>query len=99
MQSVTRDEDTVSRQGGDEFAILVARPATAAGVDKVARKIRAALGRPVVIAGVSLTPKASIGVAVYPRAGRSAEAMIAAADDSMYREKQRRKHGPATGPD
>ena len=92
MEKVTRDEDTVSRQGGDEFAILVARPATAAAVDRVAEKVLEAIETPLQVGDLTLNPQASIGRAVFPESGHSVEALIAVADESMYRQKQSRKN-------
>ncbi|MBN2872446.1 MAG: diguanylate cyclase [Halothiobacillaceae bacterium] len=96
LLEVTREEDTVSRQGGDEFAVLVARPATPEAVETVAEKVVEAIHGPVQVGRLTLHPRASIGVAVYPDHGTTVEALIAAADESMYRQKQGRK-GEAGG--
>ena len=94
MEAVTRDEDTVSRQGGDEFAVLVARPGSLEAVERVAEKVQAAIETPVRIGELTLEPRASIGWAVYPDAGSRVEELVAAADESMYRQKQARKPEP-----
>jgi len=88
MEVVTRDEDTVSRQGGDEFAVLVARPATERAVERVAEKIREAIESPLAVGELTLHPRASIGMAVYPDSARTVDALIAAADESMYQQKK-----------
>ncbi|KTG17497.1 MULTISPECIES: diguanylate cyclase [unclassified Guyparkeria] len=98
MEKVTRDEDTVSRQGGDEFAVLVARPATVTAVDRVAKKILKAIEKPLQVGDVTLHPRASIGRAVFPDSGDSVEALIAVADESMYQQKQSHKHEPDDPP-
>ena len=91
METVTRDEDTVSRQGGDEFAVLVARPSTVEAVDRVAEKILQAIEAPLEIGDVTINPRASIGRAFFPDSGHSVEELIAEADESMYRHKQSHK--------
>ncbi len=94
MEAVTRDEDTVSRQGGDEFAVLVARPSTHEAVERVAEKIRTAIEAPLRVGELSLNPRASIGQAVYPEGGTTVEELVVAADESMYRQKQSHKPEP-----
>ncbi|MCL7744103.1 diguanylate cyclase [Guyparkeria hydrothermalis] len=91
METVTRDEDTVSRQGGDEFAVLVARPVNPEAVERVAEKIHEAIESPVQLDELTLNPSASVGLAVYPDSGTTVEELLAAADDSMYRQKQAHK--------
>ena len=79
-----RDPDTVSRYGGDEFAILlqdINRPENAA---VTARRILSALGEVHSVDGHQLHVTASIGVSIYPDDGFDAETLIANADTAMY---------------
>lgn len=96
MQSITRETDIVARLGGDEFAILVARPDDVAGVQCVIDKLQAELSRPLEVQGVVLHPAASIGMAVFPKDGKTAESLMEMADSRMY-ESKRSRRGRASG--
>lgn len=87
-----RDADTVSRQGGDEFAVLlseVQRPDDAA---TLAEKILQALARTHCIDAHELQVTTSIGVSVYPGDGLEAEPLIRNADTAMYQAKKNGRH-------
>ena len=82
-----RATDTVCRQGGDEFVILLAeieRPRDAANV---AEKLRAALAVPHLAGGHELHVTASIGIAIYPDDGIDVDTLMQNADAAMYRAK------------
>jgi diguanylate cyclase (GGDEF)-like protein/PAS domain S-box-containing protein len=84
LLACVRDPDTVSRHGGDEFAILlqdINRPENAAAT---ARRILKALGDVHSIDGHSIHLTASIGVSIYPDDGFDAETLIVNADTAMY---------------
>jgi len=84
LLACVRDPDTVSRHGGDEFAILlqdINRPENAA---VTARRILKALGEVHSIDGQQLHVTASIGVSIYPDDGSDAETLIVNADTAMY---------------
>lgn len=91
MLAVTRGTDIVARLGGDEFAVLVARPQEIADVQLVIDKLRTELSRPFEVQGLLLQPAASIGMAIFPEDGKTAEALMAAADARMYEEKRSRQ--------
>lgn len=85
--ATVRAADTVSRMGGDEFAILLEDVHDPAEVEAVARRIVADLAAPVALAGGAESVGVSIGVA-YSRGGAGdAEAVIRDADLAMYRAK------------
>lgn len=92
LKNMTRDDDTVSRYGGDEFLYLLSELHSDEEAARIAHSIIAKLSEPceVTVGGVvlslSLTP--SIGVAFYPHDGNSVEALIASADAAMYRAKR-----------
>jgi len=88
-----REEDTVSRLGGDEFTVLLERIDTAARVAAVADRIRAELNRPFCIAGREAYLSASIGIALYPRDGGSAEELLKRADVAMCQAKMNGRDG------
>ena len=76
--------DSVARFGGDEFAVLLAAPATIADVVDVAHRLGAALARPYQLAGLPLKVSGSIGVAIAPDHGRDAASVLQHADVAMY---------------
>ncbi|MCP5179334.1 MAG: EAL domain-containing protein [Pseudomonadales bacterium] len=93
LQSCLRRGDTLSRFGGDEFTLLLPEVRTRDDVVVIAGKILDRLGSPFVIDGHELFVGASIGIAMYPEAGDSAEALIQNADIAMYHIKSRGKNG------
>lgn len=87
LKTTIRDEDTVSRLGGDEF-ILVLPDTNADGASHVAEKIQKTLSRPYHIEQHELTITPSMGIALYPTDGTSYESLSMCADAAMYRAKQ-----------
>jgi diguanylate cyclase (GGDEF)-like protein/PAS domain S-box-containing protein len=87
LKSTVRDEDTVSRLGGDEF-ILVLPGASAAGASHVVEKVLQKLSSPYRIEQHELTITPSLGIAMYPSDGDSYETLSMCADAAMYRAKQ-----------
>ncbi|ALP54003.1 hypothetical protein Tel_13155 [Candidatus Tenderia electrophaga] len=86
LLSVVRDGDTVSRQGGDEFVLLL--PNTDAhGAARVAEKVLAAVNQAYQIDDYRLTVSFSIGIAVCPDDGREFDVLAKYADIAMYRAK------------
>ena len=93
LREAVRSTDTVARVGGDEFIVLLGqldRPSDAA---VVAAKVQASLARPFDLAGRAVSIPASIGVAVWPHDGDSADHLLENADAAMYRA----KHGSRGG--
>jgi diguanylate cyclase (GGDEF)-like protein len=88
LAHTTRNDDTVSRFGGDEFLYLLTPLHDPGDVAIIAAKIHEAIRAPCdVRAGdVTVHPslEASIGIAVFPNDGATAAALIAHADDAMY---------------
>ena len=80
---------SVARLSGDEFAIVASRMADAETARELARRVLALVADPVQIAERSLTPSASIGIALYPKDGESLEALIHCADAAVYSAKSR----------
>ncbi|HVS25098.1 MAG TPA: diguanylate cyclase [Gammaproteobacteria bacterium] len=79
-----RESDTVSRNGGDEFVVLLSEIDHAEHAALSADKIIAAVAAPHEVFGRKLRLTASVGVAVYPTDGASAEALLKSADAAMY---------------
>ena len=78
-----RGSDTVSRDGGDEFAILLGECAYEEDIALMAGKVLAALALPHTIAGHELHVTTSIGIGVYPVDGEDAETLVKNADSAM----------------
>ena len=87
LRTITRDSDTVSRQGGDEFVILVPELHEPVKLLELGEKLRSAIAEPYEIQGHRLTIAVSIGIAIYPRDGDSVDDIMRSADSAMYRAK------------
>lgn len=83
----SRESDTVARLGGDEFAIILPGIARIQSVTTVAENILHKFSEPFVIAGNECFINASIGIAISPADGDSAEVLLRNADTAMYRAK------------
>jgi len=79
-----RDGDTAARLGGDEFVVIAQGLARESDIRIVADKIIQSLAEPFVIEGRDLYVGASVGVAVYPTHGDSADDLLRQADTAMY---------------
>ena len=84
-----RVRDTVSRFGGDEFAIILISPDnTHSATTIVADKLRSALRQPFDLEGREVTVTASIGITLFPVDATDAEVLIKYADTAMYAAKE-----------
>lgn len=102
LQGCVRRSDSVARLGGDEFVVLLPDVTSRRDVAHVRDTILSCLAEPVVIDGLEGAGiDASVGGAMSPLDGASAEELLDAADASMYREKYARRRGrmptPITG--
>jgi diguanylate cyclase (GGDEF)-like protein len=92
LKENTRGDDTVSRHGGDEFLYLLTEIHDETNIAMIAEKIIKAIQVPCHVGGngLNINPSigASIGIAIYPRDGTTAEALVKSADAAMYRAKQ-----------
>ncbi|BBJ00083.1 hypothetical protein FGKAn22_17750 [Ferrigenium kumadai] len=88
VKSCVRESDTICRQGGDEFMVLLEDIAGADDVAKVAHKIISVMSEPYQIGEHSLTVTFSIGAAIYPDDAGDDKALIHHADHAMYRAKE-----------
>jgi len=79
---------TVSRQGGDEFAVLLTRLRSRADASRIAERMLGELRKPFSLAGREVRVGASIGIAVSPGDGGDVETMLKHADMAMYQAKQ-----------
>ncbi len=96
MTAAVRDGDRVFRYGGDEFAILVPL-VSEHGAREVADRVRTAIATLTATFGPPVT--ASVGVAIYPDAGITNDALVAVADRALYLAKPAtRSRGSADDP-
>ena len=87
LRSSLRDEDTIARLHGDEFAIVLPEISGPADAERLARNLIATFAQPTVAAGKVLSVSVSIGVSMFPRDGSDAAALLRSADAAMYRAK------------
>jgi len=83
-----RAEDTVARQGGDEFIILLPQFDDPQEPVRVAGKIIEAFARAFILPGHEITIGTSIGISIFPDDGGDLETLIKKADMAMYRAKE-----------
>ena len=88
LEEELRAVDTVCRQGGDEFIIVLNDIGEVNDAAIVSEKLKQALARPMPIGGMELDLTASIGIAIYPNDGVDCETLIKNADAAMYFAKQ-----------
>lgn len=87
LQSFVRGEDLVSRWGGDEFVCLLFEVNQEADVTRLAEKMVNRIAETCEFNGVSLSIRASIGIAIYPADGETADILFKNADIAMYQAK------------
>jgi len=83
LEACIRAGDTVARLGGDEFGFLIL-DVGAAGAAEVVERVRQALAEPFRLHGLTLQVEASIGIALFPDHGESADGLLRRADVAMY---------------
>lgn len=92
LKNMTRADDTLSRHGGDEFLHLLLELKSAQEAALIAEKIIRKVGEPCVVhvnnEAISYIIQLSIGIAIFPRDGETADALVAVADKAMYKAKK-----------
>jgi diguanylate cyclase (GGDEF)-like protein len=88
LSACVRQSDTVSRQGGDEFVVLLSEVGHAKDPAISAGKIIAEVGRAHSIDEARLHVTASIGISTYPESGEDAVTLVKNADAAMYHAKK-----------
>ncbi|MBX9713557.1 MAG: EAL domain-containing protein [Pseudomonadaceae bacterium] len=87
LSQAARALDTVSRQGGDEFIILLPEVGSFDAVGEFANRLLATIGRPFLLRGSRYNLTASIGISLYPDDSEDAESLYRHADTAMYQAK------------
>jgi diguanylate cyclase (GGDEF)-like protein/PAS domain S-box-containing protein len=87
LKSVLREGDTIARMGGDEFTVLLGDLQSSNVAATIAQKLLDTIAEPVRIEGHELYVTTSIGIALFPNDGETAETLLKNADAAMYRAK------------
>ncbi len=87
LQSLIREEDTVSRWGGDEFMCLLLEVKQEADVPRIAEKMVNRIAEACEFNGIVLSIRVSIGIAIYPADGETADILFKNADTAMFKAK------------
>ncbi|HYD94618.1 MAG TPA: EAL domain-containing protein [Noviherbaspirillum sp.] len=90
LRAVIREGDTVARQGGDEFIILLTNLQRPQDVTGVVHKIFDIFTEPFIIRGHELFVSTSVGATIYPDDGEDMQSLLRNADIAMYRAKEER---------
>jgi diguanylate cyclase (GGDEF)-like protein/PAS domain S-box-containing protein len=93
LRQCTRETDTVARQGGDEFVVVLTRIKGGDDAARVAEKIIAALAAPFQLDASIVSIGASIGIALAPDDGSDVDTLFRNADLAMYRAKSLGRNG------
>lgn len=93
LVALYRDEDTVARQGGDEFLVVVVDVHEEREVVDLAEGLLRVFEEPFVLKGQELFITPSIGVTLYPDDGQDAASLVKNADMAMYQSKAKGRNG------
>ena len=88
LKKAVNKEDTVARQGGDEFTLLIKNIDDYGGALLAIQKIQDILDRPHYIDNYEIISTPSIGIALYPLDAQNANDLMKKADSTMYRAKE-----------
>ncbi len=88
LKACVRESDTVARQGGDEFVLVLRNYANDDELTGIMQRIQASISQPWSAGRRELHVTCSIGIAVYPQDGRSADMLLRNADSAMYKAKE-----------
>jgi diguanylate cyclase len=89
LAGLVRTTDTVARVGGDEFVLIITAVSHPDDAKALAMRAVEAVRAPMRLSDIDVRTSPSIGIAFYPRDGKTTEALMAHADAAMYSAKQR----------
>ncbi|MES2879057.1 MAG: EAL domain-containing protein [Pseudomonadota bacterium] len=92
LRGCIRDSDTICRQGGDEFIILIGGLTEAGTVTRMAQEILDAIAEPFELAGHALTTTFSIGISLFPDDANDFDTLSKNADAALYHAKDSGKN-------
>jgi diguanylate cyclase (GGDEF)-like protein/PAS domain S-box-containing protein len=84
ISQCVRESDTVSRQGGDEFSIIIPQLSSLDRLEQVAQSLLSTLSRPFDLNGEAAFITASIGITLYPDDATDVEGLLKSADQALY---------------
>jgi len=87
LQRLVTENEMIGRLGGDEFAVVIRDATDSIRIERLARTIIETLSKPYDVDQHTLYIGASVGLAIGPRDGRTAEMLIRSADLALYRAK------------
>lgn len=87
FRSVLRGSDIIARLGGDEFLVILPTATRPAESKEVAQRLIDSLEDAIMVHGREVFIRCSMGIALYPTDGKSAEELMANADNAMYQSK------------
>ena len=88
LKECVRESDTVARQGGDEFIVVMENVQSIEEVKLATHRMQSILAKPVLIERQEIYVTASIGISLFPQDAQQAAPLIGHADVAMYRAKQ-----------
>lgn len=88
LQQIVNSEDLIARISGDEFILLLNNAKTEQEIGSIIENMITLLRQPINYNSYEISITASIGIAMYPRDGRTAAELIRNADSAMYHAKQ-----------
>ncbi len=83
-----RQGDTVSRQGGDEFVVVISEVRQLEVLKVITEKLLATVAEPIEIYGHEVTTTTSIGISLFPHDGMAVDSLMKNADMAMYQAKK-----------
>jgi len=87
LSAILREDDLISRMGGDEFAIILHDVPAKINVVNVAQKILTSVAEPLELNGIKIEVSTSIGIAFYEPLSMNMDDLLKAADTAMYEAK------------
>lgn len=92
LHGCVREQDTLSRMGGDEFTLLLPNLSSPDDAVLMSERILKMVREPLVVDGTEVHITASIGIALFPENGQDADTLMKNADIAMYRIKEHGKN-------
>ena len=93
LRRAIREGDTISRQGGDEFIVILPHIGSLDVISRIANDILCEVAEPASIEGHAISTSGSIGIAVFPDDAQDFDGLLSNADAAMYDAKEKGKNG------